>query len=153
LSLRPLNDPDALAALYADPYIARVGHDHRPASPITHPEVHYIGAHVDGELVGAFMVVESGWIEHDVHALLTRRALRWSRDLGAMMLARMFDDHAIKRVTAQVIEGLESARNYCLRLGFRLEGFRRDALMVGGRLRGVYMLGLTRRDWESIYAA
>jgi len=151
LSLRPLNDPDALAALYADPYIARVGHDHRPASPIIHPEVHYIGAHVDDELVGAFMVVESGWIEQDVHALLTRRALRWSRDLGTMMLARMFDNPMIQRVTAQVIEGLESARNYCLRLGFRLEGFRRCALMVNGRPRGVYMLGMTRQDWQGVY--
>ena len=150
LSLRPLNDPDAIAALYADPYISRVGHDHRPAAYIDHPEVHYTGAHVDGVLVGAFVVVESGWIEHDVHAILTRRALRWSRDLGAMMLAQMFDNPMLQRITAQVIEGLESARNYCLRLGFRLEGFRRDAVMVGGRLRGVYMLGLTRRDWTEV---
>ena len=148
LSLRPLNDLDALAALYADPYIARVGHDHRAAAPIVHPDVHYIGAHVNGALVGAFIVIESGWIEHDVHALLSRRALPWSRQLGAMMLARMFENSALQRITAQVIEGLEAARNYCMRLGFCLEGFKRNALMVGGKLRGVYMLGLTRENWQ-----
>lgn len=150
LSLRPLNDQHALAALYADPYIARVGHDHRPAAPIIHPECHYVGAYRGDELLGAFLVVESGWVEQDVHALLTRRALRWSRDFGAMLLARLFEVPTLARVTAQVIEGLESARNYCLRLGFRLEGFRRDALMVGGRLRGVYVLGITRRDWMEV---
>jgi len=150
LSLAPLEDPRALADLYADPYIARVGHDHRPAAPLIHPDVHYVGAYVDGRRVGAFMVVESGWVEQDVHALLTRSALRWSRQLGLMMLARMFTNPMVQRVTAQVIQGFESAKNYCLKLGFKLEGFKRDCVMVGGRLRGVWMLGLTRRDWMEV---
>lgn len=150
LSLRPLTDQSAIEGLYADPYIARVGHDHRPASPIVHPDCHYLGAYRDSELMGAFLIIESGWVEWDVHALLKREALRWSRDFGAMCLARMFENRSLARVTAQVIEGLESAKNYCLRLGFRLEGFRRDALMVGGKLRGVYVLGMTRRDWMGV---
>ena len=149
LSVQPLDDAKAIAAIYADPYIAsRIGHDHRPAAPIEHPAARYLGAYADGELVGAFLVIESGFIEWDLHALLTRRALPFCRDLGRACIAWCFAQPArIERVTAYVIEGLESARNYCLRLGFRAEGFRRAALCVGGQLRGIYVLGLTRREW------
>lgn len=148
LALHPLTDHAALAALYRDPYIARVGHDHRPATPVEHPAAQYVGAHVDGALVGAFLLIESGFIEIDVHALLTRRALPHSRALGRLVLDRIFADRTIERITAYVIEGLTAARNYCLKLGFKAEGFRRAACVQGGVLLGVHMLGMTRSDWK-----
>lgn len=148
LELRPLQDRDALAALYRDPYIARIGHDDRAAEPIHHPQVHYLGAHIDGELSGAFMLIESGFIELDVHALLRRRALPYSRALGRMCIAHAFANPAVERVTAYVIEGLNAARNYCLKLGFQFEGIRRNACRKSGVLLGVYILGITRNDWE-----
>jgi hypothetical protein len=149
LELQPLSDPGAIAPLFLDPYIARVGHDDRPAAPIEHPHVHYLGARVDGDLVGAFMIIESGFVELDVHALLTRRALKHSRDLGRLCLAQAFANPAIQRVTAYVIEGLTAARNYCLKLGFQFEGIRRDACRQNGHLLGVHILGMTRNDWEN----
>ena len=148
LELKPLTDDGALAALYGDPYIARIGHDHRRAEPIHHQYAKYLGAYADGDLVGAFLIIESGFIEVDLHALLTRRALPHSRELGRMCIAQAFLSPEIFRVTAYVIEGLESARNYCLKLGFKTEGMRRDACMQGGTLLGVHVLGLTRTDWE-----
>ena len=149
LELHPLADQGALAPLFLDPYIARVGHDDRPAAPIVHPHVRYLGAYVNGDLVGAFMLVESGFVEIDVHALLARRALPHSRDLGRMCLAHAFADPAIERVTAYVIEGLTTARNYCLKLGFKAEGARRNACRQHGRLLGVHILGMTRNEWEN----
>jgi hypothetical protein len=149
LALKPINDAAALQALCADPYIARVGHDHRPAAPISHPDVSYVGAYVGGEFVGAFVVIESGWVELDVHALLTKKALPSCRELGRMFLAHCFARLEIQRVTAYVLEGLESARNYCLKLGFVIEGFRRAVCIKAGRLTGVHVLGLTRADWEA----
>jgi hypothetical protein len=149
LALEPLTDQSALAALYSDPYIARVGHDHRPATPLHHPAAHYMGAHVDDVLVGAFLVIESGFIETDVHALLTRRALPHSRELGRLCLHYLFLSSAIERVTAYVIEGLTSARNYCLKLGFKDEGIRRAACMKNGALVGIYTLGITRNEWRN----
>jgi hypothetical protein len=148
LELQPLSDQSALAALYRDPYISRVGHDHRPAEPLQHPAVRYLGARVDGELVGAFLIIESGFIEVDVHALLTRRALPHSRALGRLCLGQAFADPSIERITAYVIEGLTKARNYCLKLGFQAEGFRRNACQQKGRLVGVHVLGMTRNEWE-----
>lgn len=150
LAVQPLLDQGALAPLFLDPYIARVGHDDRPAAPIAHPHVRYLGAYVNDELVGAFMVVESGYIEIDVHALLTRSALPHSRDLGRMCLAHVFADPAIERITAYVIEGLTAARNYCLKLGFKVEGLRRSACRQRGHLLGVHILGMTRNDWKEI---
>ncbi len=148
LSLKPISSPAALAAIYADPYVARVGHDHRLAAPIDHPAASYLGAFVGCELVGAFLIIKSGFIDLDLHALLTRRALPYCRELGRLCLAHAFADGAITRVNANVIEGLEAARNYCLKLGFKTEGFVRDACVRGGRLVGVHSLGMTRQDWS-----
>lgn len=148
LELKPLIDDAALASLYSDPYIARVGHDHRAAAPIHHPCASYLGAHVEGRLVGAFLVIDSGFIERDVHALLRREALPHSRALGRLCLDRVFSDPYIARATAYIIEGLETAKNYCLMLGFEYEGKRRAACMKDGQLLGVHILGMTRADWE-----
>lgn len=148
LAVLPLNDRAAIEALYRDPYIARVGHDHRAAEYIEHPAVKYLGAWIGKKIVGAFIIIESGFIELDLHALLTRQALPKSRELGRLCIAYAFQNKSIQRVTGYVIEGLEAARNYCLKLGFKDEGMRHDACMQGGRLLGVYTLGLTRKDWE-----
>lgn len=151
LAVCPLDSSSPeLSAICADPYVSRVGHDHRACSPIDHPAVRYLGAYVGGALVGAFAVVESSWIELDLHALLTRKALPHCRELGRKCLAFVFREPLIQRVTAYVIEGLESARNYCLKLGFKAEGFRRCAVQRDGALFGVHVLGLTRADWEAV---
>ena len=148
LQINLLTDANLLGELYADPYVARIGHDHRAATPIIHPNARYMGAYVDEQFVGAFLIIESGYIEQDVHALLTRRALAFSRRLGRMCLDYVFSDAGIQRVTAYVIEGLTSAKNYCLKLGFKDEGFRRNVCMKAGKLLGVHVLGMTRKDWE-----
>lgn len=150
IELKPLADQRALSSLYADPYIARVGHDHRAAAPIDHPSASYLGAYVDGALVGAFLVIESGYIELDLHALLKRNALPYSRRLGRLCLALAFARSDIQRVTAYVIEDLRSAFNYCMKLGFKNEGMRRDACVKGGKFYGVHVLGMTRNDWEGV---
>jgi hypothetical protein len=148
-ALQPLLDSTLIDGLYADPYIARVGHDDRPAARIDHPAVSYIGAYLDGNLLGAFLLIESGFVEVDVHALLTRDALQHSRIFGEMLLTRAFNDSQIARVTAYVIDGLTEARNYCLKLGFKTEGYRRDACRKDGALVGLHVLGITRTDWEN----
>ena len=134
-------------AVYSDPYITRVGHDSRPCAPVRHDLVRYLSAWVDGEFSGAFMAVQFSAIEIEVHALLHRKAIKHSRDLGFAFLAWAFGQ-PIQRVTAHVTQGLETARNYCLRLGFKIEGRRRDACLKNGKLVDVYLLGITRRDWQ-----
>lgn len=130
---------------------SRISHDHRSAGYISHPDVSYLGAYVDGALVGVFTVIESGYIETDLHAAILPSALKRSRDLGRACLSHVFKrDPGVARVTAQVIGDLQSAVNYCKRLGFKHEGARRDACMRNGKLTDVIVMGMTRADWEAM---
>ena len=139
---------DRLQALYADPYISRIGHDDRAAAPITHPQVVYLSAWVGERFAGAFMAV-CGRRDFELHALLRRDALPWSRQLGRACLAWAFSK-PIDRVTAWVIGSLREAMNYCRKLGFTLEGVRRNACKQNGKPYDVFMLGLLRAEWEGM---
>ena len=136
-----------LLDVYSDPYITKIGHDHRPAAPIDHPAVTYLSAWVGNTFAGAFMAIRFSPIEIELHALLKRSTLKHSRALGMACLEWAFA-HPIQRVTAYIIEGLESAKNYCLKLGFKEEGCRRAACIQNGMLKDIYVLGMTRMDWS-----
>ncbi len=133
--------------VYSDAYIAKVGHDFREFKPIAHPNVAYLTAWVGGKFAGAFMAIKFSPIEYELHSFLKRDAVKHSRELGKMFLDWCFM-HPIARVTAYVIEGLESAKNYCMKLGFSHEGFRRNACARQGKQCGVYVLGMTRGEYE-----
>lgn len=148
-AVRPIENKDVISALYEAPEFQVVAHDHRGAKPVFASFAKYLGAYVDGRLAGLFLIIRTSTIEVDVHALILRRFVGESRNLGRDCLAHVFSDGAIQRATAYVIDGLASAVNYCLKLGFSREGFRRNACSVGGVLRGVHVLGITRADWEA----
>ena len=138
-----------LIEVYSDPYIAKVGHDHRPAAPIHDPQVTYLSAWVGDKFSGAFIAIKQSPVELELHALIKKSALKQSRDLGVDCLAWAFAQ-PILRVTAYIIEGLESAKNYCLKLGFKVEGCLRSACVQNGMVKDVYVLGMTRKDWGVI---
>ena len=96
------------------------------------------------------MAIEYSDTETELHSLLLRRALKASRPLGQACINWAFNDSPIvQRVTAYVFESMLTARNYCLRLGFQIEGFRRNAFSYNGAPEGVWVLGMTRSDWEA----
>jgi hypothetical protein len=138
-----------LMEVYSDPYISRIGHDHRPAAPIQHPNATYLSAWVDGKFSGAFIAIKASPVELELHALLKKSAIKQSRHLGLSFLAWAFAQ-PILRVTAYIIQGLETAKNYCIKLGFKIEGCRRCACLQNGVVKGVYVLGMTRQDWRAI---
>lgn len=138
-----------LQEVYSDPYITKVGHDHRPAAPIHHPNVTYLSAWVGEVFAGAFLVIKQSAVELELHALLKRSALKYSRMLGIQCLSWAFSQQ-ILRVTAYIIEGLTSAKNYCLKLGFKYEGCRRSACVKDGKILNVDILGMTREEWSAI---
>lgn len=141
------NDFDAIAKIYADPYTKRAAHDHRPHEPINHPDVYYFGAYIDSELVGVFIMIDSGFCDVDVHSMLTKKAIRHCRELGKMCINAIFSNPDIHRLTGWVSEGLETALNFDLKIGFKYEGFKEKAVMKNGELIGLHMVGLTRSDW------
>lgn len=139
--------PEHLAEVYSDAYIARVGHDQRPFGPVIHQLATYVSAWIDGAFAGAFLAIRATSVEIDMHALLFRRSVKHSRELGRMFLAWCFE-RPIFRVTAQIIEGLELAVNYGLKIGFKREGFKPAMCTQNGALRGAHILGITRADWS-----
>lgn len=139
---------DHLLEIYSDPYITKVGHDHRAAAHINHPLVTYLSAWIGNTFAGAFIAIRFSPIEIELHALLKKSTLKHSRSLGLACLEWAFAQ-PIQRVTAYIIEGLETARNYCLKLGFKHEGTRRNACLQGGIVKDVYVLGMTRLDWSA----
>jgi hypothetical protein len=147
LAVAPLSDVEAIDRILRDPWIApKITYDGRDAAYVEHPNLDYFGAYVCGKLVGVFMRVRFTAIEVEVHAALLREALPYSRQLGRLFLDRIFADPGVLRVTAHTIGSLQSAVNYCLKLGFVREGERRNASIQNGRLLPVVTLGLLRED-------
>lgn len=136
-----------LMALYADPFIARIGDDGMKVEPISHPLVAYLSAFVGDEFVGAYMIVRFSDFEYEAHSLLQKKATRHSRKLGELLIEWVFGHEQVLRLTGYIRDGIQSAVNHCLKMGFQYEGFRRDALLVNGEPKGIHILGLTRKEW------
>ena len=147
-SLRKVTDAAAIHAVITDPWIAaKVRHDHREPGYIDHPDVEYLGCYDGEELAGVFMLIHD-YIEVGMHAYIRKPWTRFGREWGRAAIDHAFARDTVQRITAPVIEGLESAANYCRKLGFRDEGFQRNAIQKGGRLVGIHLLGMTREDWH-----
>jgi hypothetical protein len=137
-----------LNEIYQDRYIQRVGYDDRPASPVIHPLAMYFSTFVNSVFSGAFLLIEYSEREIEIHGLLLKKAIKHSRELSRMMIDMIFTNPEVLRVTAYVIQGLESARNTCLKLGFQLEGIKRSVCLRNGKPTDLYVLGLLRQDWR-----
>lgn len=148
ISLREGITPEHLQEIYSDPFIARAGHDHRAFQPIIHPLASYLTASVNDMFAGAFLAIRSSHFEIEAHALIKQAFIKESRELGHEFLSWAFSIDGVQRVSANIREGLGSVRNYCLKLGFKQEGFKRQALMHCGRVEGIYMMGITKQYWR-----
>lgn len=138
-----------LSDVYSDPYITKVGHDHRASAPINHPNVTYLSAWVGDTFAGAFMAIKFSALEIEWHSFLKKSSIPYSRTLGKAFLDWAFTANPISRVTAYIIQGLETAKNYGLKLGMKYEGCRRNACLQNGVLKDIYILGITREEWRS----
>jgi hypothetical protein len=142
-----------LQDIYSDTYIARAAHDGRAASPVIHPAVVYLSAWVKGSFAGAFLVVKHSAIDFELHSLLKRQFISSSRELGQHCLAWVFGHESVLRATVYVMEGLESARNYCIKQGFKLEGVKRNACMKNQEAKDIYILGIIREEWRASWVS
>ncbi len=142
-----------LQDLYADEYIQRVSQDHFPAAPIRNPLVQYLSCFADGRFIGAFMAVRITPTEFDMHSLLKREAVEHSRELGFMCMDWAFSDCAVQRLTAPVIRKFGTVINYCLRLGFTIEGVKRNGCYINGEPQHVVQMGLLRSEYEQMRGA
>lgn len=148
ISLREGITPEHLQEVYSDPHMARASHDHREFKPVFHPLVTYLTAYAGGHFAGAFLAIRTSSLEIEVHALIKKEFTRESRALGHEFLSWAFSRDGVRRVSANICEGLESVRNYCMKLGFHQEGVKRQSVSRAGIVGGIYIMGITKHDWS-----
>jgi RimJ/RimL family protein N-acetyltransferase len=147
-SVKPTTDAEAIRAILRDEWIAsRLSHDNGRIEYFEHPDVQWLGAYIDGRMVGVFLLIRDG-VEMDLHVAILKPWRELARVFGRACLDHVFSDQSVIRATAWVSEALPDARNYVRRLGFRQEGFRRDCLMIGGKPYGAYLFGMLRGEWH-----
>ncbi len=142
--------PENLAQIYADPFMSRIADDGQQMYPVFHELAQYLSAWIDGVFVGAYLVIRYSPTEYEAHSLLMRAATKQSRALGALLLEWIFGHDSVLRVTGYIRDGLTSAINHCLLMGFTYEGFRRNAVLYNGIPTGIHILGITRQEWVAL---
>lgn len=149
IEIREGLDMESLAFIYEQPEIQKVGYDDNPAYPVFGENCTYLGCFVHDELVGAYLMVEYSDYEFEVHSLILDRGMYFSRRFCELMFEWVFRHKRILRLTGCVMEDLKTMRNHALKMGFKKEGFRRDALLINGEPKGLHVMGITRKDWEN----
>lgn len=133
--------------LFSDDGIKKLSTDHYEASYIDHPLVQYYSAFVGDDFVGAFMVIKQSVIDYEVHLLLMREAVYYTRMLCGLILDECFRE--AHRVTAKINGRMNTMQNLVTKLGFKFEGETREACMIGGEYVGVKNYGLLKSEWEN----
>lgn len=139
-----------LDEIYSDKYISVIEHDNRPFAPIEHNLVKYISAFDNGVFMGAFMIILFNNIEIEIHSLLKKTSIKKSRSLGKEAIDFVFNKYGNLRLTAYIIDGLYKPMNFVKKLGFDLEGIKKDNCLKNGMPTDVHIFGLTRKKWETL---
>jgi len=114
------------------------------AKIIKHPLAKYYGAYIGNELYGAFLIIQFSKNEIEIHSYLLKKAIRYSREFGKMIINKCFQNSNITRLTAWIYEDLIKAQNYVKKLGFELEGVKRNATYRKGKLTNVLLYGRSK---------
>ncbi len=112
-----------------------------------------IGVKSDGPVVvGSFVIDYASPVNCYIHTVSQRRA--WGKGLmdeGVdLLLADLFSNPALLRVSANMISSNRSIISMALRHGFKREGLVRDMIVVKGEPRSVAFYGLTRQDYNNL---
>lgn len=134
-------------SLYALPEMAKLRHDNCIEVFIDHPSVEYQMATINGEPVGAFLLIHMSPVDIEVHSLLTKKATRGSRILSKLVLDYCFSK-GVRRVSTCLLDGFQTMMNHLAKLGFYYEGCKRSAYTVDGQEKDAWMYGLLRFHWE-----
>ena len=152
-SILTLNDnitQEQLTEIYNNSYIKdAVKQDNREFMPIKHPLITYYSAQIHDRFVGAFLQIRFSQWEIELHSLLKKDAMAFSREFGKMIIDKSFNDNKeVQRITVFIIDGLNTVKNFCEKIGFKLEGIKRKACLKNNAYKDVYMYGITREDWR-----
>lgn len=146
ISIRPTKDKAYINYIYANDFIKnRIHQDGLSLRYIEDPSIRYLKASIDGEDCG-FFLTRVGMPDFEAHVCLLPRATLQSRQLGHLFIAWCFS-HGAHRLTAPVSSMNRSVVNYCKRLGFEIEGIKKEAINSNGVFYDEFIMGLTKDSY------
>lgn len=73
----------------------------------------------------------------------------WSVDTAVCLFDHAFGDLGLRRIWCRILESNQAAQALNRRLGFREEGRLREHVFVEGTHEDLFLMGLTRDEWDS----
>lgn len=135
--------------LFNDKDILKIRYDNKPIIKINHPAANYVSAYIDDDFVGAFLAIEYTKFEYEAHCFLLKKSIPYSRNLAKMFIDCLFFKENVLRVTSNVMQDFKTMFNFCLKLGFKKEGVKRNCYLKNGIAKDVHIFGITRIDWKN----
>ena len=132
--------------LYQNDYVLSAFGELHTKEPIENEFFKYHSCYVDGIFVGCFLEIIRSPIESEVHSLLFKSAIKYSRELARIFIKNLFNSRPIFRISTQVMQIHGSVINFCLKIGFVFEGIKQCADMKDGKLQSMVMFRILRGE-------
>ena len=134
---------------YSDKYILScIEYDSSTPSYIDHPLAKYYSSWNKEEFLGLILCVRYNKFEIEMHSLLKKESIPYSRDIGKLIIEEMFSDKDVLRITAPVQGNLKSTMNFLEKIGFVKEGIKKDAIIKKEIVTDIYIYGITKTKWK-----
>lgn len=137
---------DELKKVYQNEYVLSAFGELHTREPLKSDFVKYHSCYADGNFVGCFLEIMRSPIESEVHSLLFKSAAKHCRELALIFIRQLFDSKPIARVCTQVMYIHRSVINFCLKIGFKIEGFKQNADLKDGVLQNMVMFRILRGE-------
>lgn len=137
---------EQLQQVYQNEYVLSVFGELHTREPIESEIVKYHSCYIDGNFVGCFLEIMRSPIESEVHSLLFKSAAKHCRKLALIFINQLFDSKPIARICTQVMYIHRSVINFCLKIGFKIEGFKENADLKDGKLQSLVMMRILRNE-------
>lgn len=134
------------AQLYQNDYVLSAFGELHTKEPIENEFFKYHSCYVDGIFVGCFLEIIRSPIESEVHSLLFKSAIKYSRELARIFIKNVFNSRPIFRISTQVMQIHGSVINFCLKIGFIFEGIKQCSDMKDGKLQSMVMFRILRGE-------
>lgn len=132
--------------LYQNDYVLSAFGELHTKKPIENEFFKYHSCYVDGIFVGCFLEIIRSPIESEVHSLLFKSAIKYSRELARIFIKNLFNSRPIFRISTQVMQIHGSVINFCLKIGFIFEGIKQCADMKDGKLQNMVMFRILKGE-------
>jgi hypothetical protein len=146
LSVVDNSSDEELKQVYQNDYVLSVFGELHTREPIKSDIVKYHSCYVDGDFVGCFLEIMRSPIESEVHSLLFKSAVKHCRALALIFIRQLFASKPIARVFTQVMSIHRSVINFCIKIGFKIEGLKQNADLKDGVLQNMIMFRILRGE-------